>query len=454
MGSPFNTFFAGYYKIRYILILVWVTLVVLGCVFGFQFLKNTTLELNPPPGTEAKKAEIEFNKHFPGVLDSSQYVFLLKSTKGNDGPSVYDNDWLRNATDQIVNFSYSFPDNPSLVVDIKGRYTWPDSILKRDLVALKVAKQFVSSTNRSSVILLSTRTQGEFKFIKYMKKRIANEIDMRNGNYTIYMMGLDTIVQDMTDGIISDLKTMDAIAMPIALIVLVCVVQSITMLIIPIVAVVTSALVGFLIMTPISYAMTLPSFCPPLMMSINVAMSIDYCLFILTRYREELNKGRNIKDAMKYTLKYSGGTILTSGSVLCGCLLSLTFFPQEIIVSIGLSIVVAVIVTVSVALTFIPPIMCVFGKFFSIHGIIPCIGKCREVKVYTRREQVERDTKKFWYRLTDWTTKKYNFIILIAIVLLCLTPFALMNIVNKNYPFNWCPFSFMRLLENGCCLRC
>lgn len=447
MGNVYNKFFSGYYKIRFLLIALWVVLVVLGCVFGFRFLKNTTLELNPPPGTEAKEAEAEFSKHFPGTVESSQFVFLFKATKDLDGPSVYDNDWLLNASNQIINFSYSYPRNPSLVVDIKGRYTWSESILKRDPVALRVAKKFVSSSNRSSVMLVATRNQGEFKFIKYMKKRIADEINMCNGNYSIYMMGLDTVVQDMTDGIISDLKTMDSIAMPIALIVLVCVVQSITMLIIPIIAVATSALVGFLIMTPISYVMTLPSFCPPLMMSINVAMSIDYCLFILTRYREELNKGRNIKDAMKYTLKYSGGTILTSGSVLCGCLLSLTFFPQEIIVSIGLSIVVAVIVTVSVALTFIPPIMCVFGKFFSIHGVIPCVKKCREVKVYSRREQVERDTKKFWYKLTDWTTKKYNFIILIVIVLVCLAPFAIMNIVNYEFVINVLNIEFINLCQ-------
>jgi RND superfamily putative drug exporter len=84
------------------------------------------------------------------------------------------------------------------------------------------------------------------------------------------------------------------------------------------------------------------AFAPSLMMSLLVAMSIDYSLFLLSRYREEIldgvfvvlfsraySLGRKTKEAVTIMLSSAGMTVLISGITLCGAFagISTLFFP-------------------------------------------------------------------------------------------------------------------------------
>ena len=76
---------------------------------------------------------------------------------------------------------------------------------------------------------------------------------------------------------------MDAIAFPVALLILAYVLRSLRLLIIPILNMAASILTSFMIVLPIAEHSTFISFAPSLMMSICIAMSIDYSLFNLSR---------------------------------------------------------------------------------------------------------------------------------------------------------------------------
>jgi uncharacterized membrane protein YdfJ with MMPL/SSD domain len=118
---------------------------------------------------------------------------------------------------------------------------------------------------------------------------------------------------------------MDGIVLPLALALLAILLRSVRLLILPILCIAISALVTFMIMYGITFVFSIVSFAPSLMMSLLIAMSIDYSLFLLSRYREELLVGRKTREIVEVICDLSH---LTCRSLLL--LLAILFLCQEL----------------------------------------------------------------------------------------------------------------------------
>lgn len=120
-------------------------------------------------------------------------------------------------------------------------------------------------------------------------------------------------------------------------------------------------------------------------MSVTIAMSIDYSLFLLSRYREEvernthgshgLSKFEMIKisrDAIRQTTRWSGKVIALSGCILSLTYFGLIFYPMEVLQSVGLGAGLAIVCTILVNLTLTPALLLIFPYFFSQFGWAGC----------------------------------------------------------------------------------
>jgi len=94
---------------------------------------------------------------------------------------------------------------------------------------------------------------------------------------------------------------LDSVVLPMALLILASIIRSVTLMIIPILNIFITILAEFLVMYPVALSMDVVSFTPSLMMSITIAMSIDYSLFLLSRFMEELSKVRLIGLGLLWT---------------------------------------------------------------------------------------------------------------------------------------------------------
>jgi uncharacterized membrane protein YdfJ with MMPL/SSD domain len=103
---------------------------------------------------------------------------------------------------------------------------------------------------------------------------------------------------------------------------------------------------------------------PSLMMSLNVAMSIDYSLFLLVRYRKEAQVGGNHREAVELMMRYAGHTVLVSGVTLVACFLGMLFYPIVIMRTLGLCCSIAVGATLFVNLSLTPLMLLAFPAFF------------------------------------------------------------------------------------------
>jgi trehalose monomycolate/heme transporter len=94
---------------------------------------------------------------------------------------------------------------------------------------------------------------------------------------------------------------------------------------------------------------------------LGLGLGIDYGLFLVTRFREELHRQGTVEDAVARTVATAGRTVLVSGVTVSIVLASLMLFPETILRSIGYGGVATVLVDMLAALTVLPALLAVLG---------------------------------------------------------------------------------------------
>jgi RND superfamily putative drug exporter len=121
---------------------------------------------------------------------------------------------------------------------------------------------------------------------------------------------------------------------------------------------------------------------------LGLGLGIDYGLFLVTRFREELHRQDSVEDAVARTVATAGRTVLVSGVTVAIVLASLMLFPETILRSIGYGGVATVGVDMLAALTVLPALLAVLGP---------------KVNALRIRRSVQRpptaETSGGWYRL-------------------------------------------------------
>ncbi|MEU6076646.1 MMPL family transporter [Micromonospora sp. NPDC047074] len=95
---------------------------------------------------------------------------------------------------------------------------------------------------------------------------------------------------------------------------------------------------------------------------IGLGMAVDYSLFVVSRFREELAAGHDTPAAIRRTMVTAGRTVLVSGLTIALAMASLLIFPQAFLRSMGLGGIAAVLVAMLAALTVLPALLAVLGR--------------------------------------------------------------------------------------------
>lgn len=96
---------------------------------------------------------------------------------------------------------------------------------------------------------------------------------------------------------------------------------------------------------------------------IGIAVSIDYALFIVSRYRSELNLGGTREAAAGRAVGTAGSSVVFAGLTVVVALAALAVVGVPMITQMGISAAVAVIIAVLGAITLIPAVLGIFGRF-------------------------------------------------------------------------------------------
>ncbi|MGO9959127.1 MAG: MMPL family transporter [Solirubrobacteraceae bacterium] len=123
----------------------------------------------------------------------------------------------------------------------------------------------------------------------------------------------------------------------------------------------TTVLGTFLVLTGVNQLYGLNVFALNLVIGLGLGLSIDYTLFLVTRFRDELARGAQTPEAIRVTLATAGRTILFSATTVALALATLTLFPQGFLKSMGIAGATVAVVAALAALTVSPALLGLWG---------------------------------------------------------------------------------------------
>jgi RND superfamily putative drug exporter len=186
------------------------------------------------------------------------------------------------------------------------------------------------------------------------------------------------------------------------------------------------AIGGLAILGSFTVLRLLTMFTPVSIYSVNITtiiglgLGIDYGLFMVNRFREELRKQPTVEDAVRRTVATAGRTVLVSGVTVALALSSLMLFPAVFLRSMGYGGVATVAVDVIAALTVLPALLAVLGTRINALAVRKSLRRSGAGAV-----QLKPETDGAWYRLARRVMRRpLAYVAVIVVVLLALgTPF-------------------------------
>jgi RND superfamily putative drug exporter len=125
---------------------------------------------------------------------------------------------------------------------------------------------------------------------------------------------------------------------------------------------ITTVLGAFLVLTGINHIYNLSVFALNLVIGMGLGLAIDYTLFLVTRFRQELASGAEVREAIGTTMARAGQTVIFSAATVACALATLILFPQGFLKSMGIAGAVVAIVAAIVALTVSPALLALWGR--------------------------------------------------------------------------------------------
>jgi len=111
---------------------------------------------------------------------------------------------------------------------------------------------------------------------------------------------------------------------------------------------------GLALMALISNLLTVPSFASSIGAMIGLGVGIDYALFIVTRYRENLAAGHGPEDAIARAMDTAGRAVVFAGLTVVVSLLGMVIIGLAFIVGLGISAAVTVLITMLASISLLP----------------------------------------------------------------------------------------------------
>ncbi|MGW4463764.1 MMPL family transporter [Micromonospora sp. NPDC004704] len=205
--------------------------------------------------------------------------------------------------------------------------------------------------------------------------------------------GITAVSRDIRERVAADIALAETISIPVLLVLLVLVFGSVAAASLPLAIGVLAILGAFAALRAMSYVMDVSVFSINVVTILGLGLAIDYGLFMVGRFREEIAHGRSTEDAVARTMATAGRTVAFSGVTVAVSLAGLLIFPMTFLRSMGFGGLSAVVVAMVAALTVLPALLGVLGPRVEALSVRRLLRRPAAAPVVGRVEHG------FWYRL-------------------------------------------------------
>ncbi|MFV5992516.1 MMPL family transporter [Streptomyces sp. NPDC056231] len=209
--------------------------------------------------------------------------------------------------------------------------------------------------------LIAARIEGQDKAVGETLDRIAPTYRGTHGPVKVSVGGPVAVRHEMQTIIQEDLLRAEMIALPVTLVLLVMVFGSAIAALLPLGVGIVAILGTNAVLRGITEFTDVSVFAQNLTTALGLGLAIDYALFIVRRFREELAAGADTRSAVGATLRTAGRTVLFSALTVAVSLAAMLVFPQYFLRSFAYAGIAVVLLAAAAALILLPAALMLLG---------------------------------------------------------------------------------------------
>ncbi|MDX3179323.1 MMPL family transporter, partial [Streptomyces scabiei] len=209
--------------------------------------------------------------------------------------------------------------------------------------------------------LIAARLTGDETAANKTLDRIAPELRGTHGPVEVRIGGILAVRHEMQTTIQEDLLRAELIALPVTLVLLVMVFGSAVAALLPLGVGIVAILGTNAILRGLTEITDVSVFALNLTTAMGLGLAIDYALFIVRRFREELAGGADSPTAIATTLRTAGRTVLFSALTVAVSLAAMMVFPQYFLKSFAYAGIAVVLLAAGAALILLPAALILLG---------------------------------------------------------------------------------------------
>lgn len=363
------------HKWRWVIIAAWVCLLGFALVFAPKLSSVLKAGSFLPSYSESYKGN-ELLRHDVGLAPSSLVAMFTSDNLTVDDPRFLAE--MNSNVDQLL----SMPE-----------------VIRVTTFATGGGPRFISKDRHTAIAAVDFNLESEAVEPKIPEIRSK----LKSGQVTTLLTGSAAIYSDITRASERDLVKAESRTLPLALVALIIVFGSLVGASVPLVigglsVALTLALVYF-----IGQRVETSVFVMNSASMLGLGVAIDYSLFIVSRFREEL-RHNTIHESLAISMGTAGRAVFFSGITTTIGLLGLLLFPFSTLSSVGIGGAVVVSVSVLASLTLLPAILSLLGKRVNSIRIVPTFW----------------GTGRFWHRLASFVMR-HPVLVMVPVVAFLIT---------------------------------
>jgi RND superfamily putative drug exporter len=216
-------------------------------------------------------------------------------------------------------------------------------------------------SNDGDTALVLARVVGDESFVEEQIAVIDEQLTGAQGGFDVLLGGGDAVFADIGRTIEGDLLRAELIAIPLTLILLLFVFRSLVAALLPLFVGVIAIFGTLLSLFVIGSVTDVSIYAVNLTTALGLGLAIDYSLFIVSRFREELHAGRTVEASVVRTIQTAGKTVLISALTVAVSLSALLVFPLYFLRSFAYAGVAVVLLALAGSILSLPALLSVLG---------------------------------------------------------------------------------------------
>ncbi|CAN5412845.1 MMPL family transporter [soil metagenome] len=419
------------YRYRFIVIAVMVAACLGGGVYGMSLGKHVTQSGFYDEGSQSVHASIVGDEAYG--RDTSSHIIAIYTAP--EGKTVDDPAFQKKILDNLAQVE---KDHPDQILRSIGYFKSPE-----------ILKNMSDADKQHAFMSIQLKGDNDDTILNNYKEV---QDDFSVPGVDVKLAGLQPLAEQLTGTIGKDQQRAEIAAIPLVAVLLFFVFGGVVAAVLP-------ALIGGLsiaaalgIMRLVAEFAPVHFFAQPVVTLIGLGIAIDYGLFIVSRFREELAEGYDTEAAVRRTVMTSGRTVMFSAVIIVASSMPLLLFPQGFLKSITYAIIASVMLAAILSITVLPALLGILGPNVDALGVrtllrVPFFRNWKPMRLWltwladkTQKTKTRAEVEKgFWGKLVNRVMKRpivfaAPIVVFMIVLIIPLGQLALGGISEKYLP--------------------